>query len=185
MSGAAARRRPATSAAIIGSRNQTRRADPLRLQLERSPAAHAAGASADVVEGRRGHGASSPRPVVIAGGRAGRAGLSARGVAAAGGYQPPPLELVEVGSSTSRFSAAGVRLPDSVSCTADQNFEETSLYLTLVGADGRGTAFWNTSFQRGMIGCAASDLGVVVERLRWSAGAASIARCFCASAEAR
>src|SRR5450432_4162752 len=68
-------------------------------------------------------------------------------------YQPAPLRSVSLASSVSRLSAA-VPLPESVSCTADQNSEETSLYLILVGAEGRGTAVWNTAFQRGIIGCA-------------------------------
>ena len=95
-----------------------------------------------------------PRLACHAGGRAGPRRL-ARGGRAAGGYQPPPLSSSRSSSSISRLSAAGV-VPDSVSCTADQNFEETSLYFTLVGADGRGTAFRKTSFQRGMSGCAAA-----------------------------
>ena len=54
----------------------------------------------------------------------------------AAAYQPEPFRSVSLASSISRLSAA-LPLPDSVSWTADQNSEDTSLYLTLVGADGR------------------------------------------------
>src|SRR5687767_13767334 len=68
------------------------------------------------------------------------------------GYQPAPWSLVKLTSSSARLSAA-VPSPDKVLCTAVQNWLDASLYLTLVGAEGRGTALRNTSFQRGMIGC--------------------------------
>ncbi len=54
-------------------------------------------------------------------------------------YQPDPSSSVSSTSSISRFSAA-VPCPESVLWTPFQNFDDTSLYLTFVAADGRGTA---------------------------------------------
>ena len=80
-------------------------------------------------------------------------------------YHASPFSSVRSASSSSRFSAA-VPLPDRVSCTADQNLAETSLYLPKVGADGRGTAFRNTSFHCGMIGAAAACHGAAPDAPR-------------------
>src|SRR5690606_5709043 len=71
------------------------------------------------------------------------------------GYQAEPLSLVSSTSRLARLSAPEPS-PDSVLWTAFQKSLETSLYFTLVGAEGRGTAFRKTSVQRGMIGALAA-----------------------------
>src|SRR5690348_5252870 len=81
-----------------------------------------------------------------------RAAVHSR-LVSAGAYQSEPLSWVSLASSASRLSCA-LPLPARVSCTADQKSLETSLYLVLAGADGRGAALAKASFSRGMIGCA-------------------------------
>src|SRR6516225_3526546 len=49
-------------------------------------------------------------------------------------YQAAPFNLVRLTSRSPKLSAA-LPSPDRVLCTAVQNWLETSLYLTLAGAD--------------------------------------------------